>query len=276
MDIKKWLDIPPWEWPEDADRMILAVLRDGNAGESDRLVAARLAGDYTVINDDLAEELLSILLDDRESEEIRGRAVISFGPVLEHAYITEFDDPEDILITPRMFERIQQTLKGLYTQAGIPLGVRRRILEASVRAPQDWHPEAVRTAYGSDDENWILTAVFCMGYIRGFNREIVKSLEHKNPLIHYHAVCAAGNWQVEDAWPHVVAILKNEKRDKDLLLAAIETAAAIKPEKAHEVIDHFLDSKDEEIADTALEAMTMAGALMEELLDEDEDDNLLH
>jgi hypothetical protein len=46
--------------------------------------------------------------------------------------------------------------------------VRRRVLEASVRAPQDWHQEAIREAYSSGDESWRLTAVFCMRFVRGF------------------------------------------------------------------------------------------------------------
>jgi hypothetical protein len=43
-----------------------------------------------------------------------------------------------------------------------------RILEASVRAPQDRHPDAVRAAYASGDAAWKLTAVFRMADVRGF------------------------------------------------------------------------------------------------------------
>jgi hypothetical protein len=54
--------------------------------------------------------------------------------------------------------------------ASVPTDVRRRILEASVRAPQDWHRDAIRAAYASDDDVWRLTAVFCMRSVRGFER----------------------------------------------------------------------------------------------------------
>ena len=41
--------------------------------------------------------------------------------------------------------------------SSIPKQVRRRILEASVRAPEDWHQNAIRAAYSSGDKDWMLT-----------------------------------------------------------------------------------------------------------------------
>ena len=69
-----------------------------------------------------------------------------------------------------------------FMDGDIPKDVRREILEASVRAPQDWHQEAVRMAYSSDDESWRLTAVFCMCYIRGFERCRLLTSHPKFPL----------------------------------------------------------------------------------------------
>lgn len=64
MKLKTFLEIPSWDWPEDVDRKILKVLRDNSVDESERLLAAELAGDSTVINDDLAGELLAIVYED--------------------------------------------------------------------------------------------------------------------------------------------------------------------------------------------------------------------
>jgi hypothetical protein len=50
MDLKTLQDTPPWEWPEGADKLFIGILRDGKAAESDRLIAAELARDFTVIN----------------------------------------------------------------------------------------------------------------------------------------------------------------------------------------------------------------------------------
>lgn len=75
-------------------------------------------------------------------------------------------------ISERTFRRIEKSLRELYMDAQIPWEVRRRILEASVRAPQDWHESAVRSAYASGDDASKLTAVFCMRFVRGFDEQI--------------------------------------------------------------------------------------------------------
>jgi len=59
MDLKTLLDTPPWDWPTNAGNMFQKILADRRANESDRLVAAELAGDLTVINDDLADTSLT-------------------------------------------------------------------------------------------------------------------------------------------------------------------------------------------------------------------------
>jgi hypothetical protein len=278
MNIKTLRNLPPWEWPEDAGDMLLAVMRDPQADESDRLLAAELAGDFTVVNDDLVDALLSILCNRDENEDLRGTAAISLGPALEYAHFDAFDDPFDVPITEDLFHRAQETLQRLYADAGLPRTLRRYVLEASVRAPQPWHHDAVQAAYASDDQDWKLTAVFCMKYVRGFDAQILESLESRNSDIHYEAVCAARNWEIDAAWPHIVALLTSEEIEKPLLLVAIEAAAFIRPHQATEILAHLLDSDDEDIVDTVYEAL----ALVEEPWedddedDEDEDNRTLH
>lgn len=273
MDLRTLQDTPAWEWPDGAGRMLLNVLRDGQAPESDRLLAAELAGDVTVIDDELAGALLSIVGSPSAPETLRGQAAISLGPVLEQTDtdVDGFED-EDVPITERTFRRIRASLRSLYADAGVPKYVRRRILEASVRAPQDWHQAAIRAAYASDDEAWRLTAVFCMRYVRGFDRQIVEALDSDNPDIYYEAICAAGNWGVDAAWPHIAALLGSKATDKALLLAAIGAAASIRPREAPEALGDLLDSDDEDIVDAVHEALAMAQGLADA---DDEDDDLL-
>src|SRR5580658_7296959 len=85
MDLTTLLDMPPWDWPSDAGRMFRKVLIDNKASESDRLIAAQLAGDLTVVNDALSDALLGLVSSADESEALRAAAAISLGPVLEHA-----------------------------------------------------------------------------------------------------------------------------------------------------------------------------------------------
>jgi len=266
MDVKALREISPWEWPEGAGKVVLDILRDARATEGDRLVAAELAGDSTVINDELVDALLAIVGSGDESEELRAKAAISLGPVLEHADMHGFEDADDALIAEHTFQRIQESLRKLYVDAGVPKEVRRRILEASVRAPQDRHRDAVRAAYSSDDEAWRLTAVFCMRFVRGFDEQILEALDSENPDIHYEAVCAAGTWGVDAAWPHVTALITSRETVKPLLLAAIEAVGSIRPRKAAAVLHNLADSDDEDIGEAVLEAMAIA-----ELPDEDDE-----
>lgn len=269
MNLRTLKEIPSWDWPEGTAKLLLDSLRDDRTTKSDLLLAVDLAGDFTVINDDLADALISVLRRDDQSDQIRGKAAISLGPALEHADTADWDDPDDLPINERTFHRIQDSLHQLYLDPIVPREVRRRILEASVRAPQDWHTDAVRAAFSSDDEAWRLTAVFCMRFIRGFDRQILEALDNKKADIHYEAVVAAGNWEVDAAWPHVAALVTSGRTEKPLLLAAIEAIASIRPDEAGKILYDLADSDDEDVVAAVHEAIAYA-----EGASEDEDDEL--
>ncbi len=207
MDLKTLRDTPPWEWPRDAGKRFQEILTDHRASKSDRLIAAELAGDLTVINDQLADSLTAIIGSPNEPERLRSRAAIALGPVLEQAETDGFEDPDDVPISQRTFRSIQTSLRNLHFDNGIPKEVRRRILEASVRAPESWHRNAISPAYSSGDKDWMLTAVFSMRWVRGFDDQILEALKSADPEIHYEAVEAAGNWGLDAAWPPIVEFL---------------------------------------------------------------------
>ena len=269
MDLKILQDTPPWDWPRDAGKIFQEILIDRRAKESDRLVAADLAGDIIVINDELADTLMAIIRSPDEPERLRATAAISLGPVLEQTEIDGFEDSDDVPITERAFRNIQESLQKLYLDNSIPKEVRRRILEASVRAPESWHQDAIRTAYLSGDRDWMLTAVFSMRWVRGFDDQILEALKSTDPDIHYEAVEAAGNWELDAAWSHIVALLQDARTPKPLLLAAIGAVASIRPSEAGPILVDLSDSDDEEIAEAATEAMAMAATGPDEEDDEE-------
>lgn len=271
MDLKTLLDTPPWDWPRDAGRMLLKTLVDQRANESDRLVAAELAGDFTVINDDLADALLTVVCSADEPDELRARAAISLGPVLEQAETDGFEDPGDVPITERTFRNIQDSMEKLYLDNSTPKEVRRRILEASVRAPETWHQDAIKNAYSSGDKEWMLTAVFCMRWVRGFDEQTLLALKSDDPEIHLEAVHAAGNWELDAAWPHIVELVKDAHTPKPLLLAAISAVGSIRPAEAGEILVDLADSDDEEIVEAADEAMAEAEIASYEEDDEEDE-----
>ncbi|MFZ0134784.1 MAG: hypothetical protein WAK95_19775 [Desulfobacterales bacterium] len=277
MDLKTLYDTPSWEWPEDAGIVILNTLRDDRIDASDRLTAVALASDVTVIDDEMVEALLSILRDGKAPDDLRGRAAVALGPALEYVDTEllnddgSFEEPSAVPVSERAFRKIQQTLHQFYRNAETPKIVRRRVLEAAVRAPQDWHVEAIRAAYSATEEDWKLTAVFCMQYVRGFDDLILDSLARENPEILYEAVCAAGNWELDAAWPRISGLIAAKGTDKHLLLAAIDAAAVIRPTEAPGLLYDLMFSKDEDIVAAVHEALAMADA--DEWQGDDEDDD---
>ena len=261
---------PPWEWPRDAREALLKKLRDNQAGEAERLLAAGLAGEIVVINQELTKALSAIVADPGASDELRARAVISLGPVLEDMDLkVPLEDDLDELDPPPIpaheFQRLQWELQALYRREDTPKEVRRRILEASVRAPETWHEDAIRGAYDRDDDEWRLTAVFCMGRAQGFTSEILASLNDPDEAVRFEAVRAAGLREIRAAWPHVARLLRSPDTVRQLLLAAIEASVGVRGKATIEFLDDLSASEDEEIAEAAEEATMMASALYGDL-----------
>jgi len=273
MDLKSLLDTPPWDWPRDAGSMFRKILIDQRDNESDRLVAAELAGDFTVIDDDLADTLLTVVRSADEPGQLRAKAAISLGPVLEQAETDGFEDPDDVPITERTFRNIQDSLEKIYLDNSTPKEVRRRILEASVRAPEAWHQDAIKDAYSSGDKEWMLTAVFSMCWVRGFDDQILVALKSVDPEIQYEAVKAAGNWELDAAWSHIVELVNDAHTPRPLLLAAISAVGSIRPAEAGNILVELADSEDEEIAEAADEAMAAAEVASDEEDDEDDEED---
>jgi hypothetical protein len=261
MDVKTLAQTPSWKWPGNAGATLLGMLRDARAPESDRALAAQLAGDLVVMNDDVAEVLLSILQSGSEPEQLRGRAAIALGAVLEDGDLQGFDDPDVVAIAEPTFHRIRKSLHAVFTDARVPDAVRRSVLEASVRAPEPWHRGALRAAWVSGDDAWKVTALFGMGHVPGFENEILQTLESANPDLRYEAVVAAGNREIDAAWPCITEIITSPRPDKALLLAAIDAAPGIRPAETPALLIPLEGSNDEDVAAAVEEALAMATAL---------------
>jgi hypothetical protein len=251
-------EIPPWEWPEEAASLVLETLANRDASGMSRLLAAELAGNLVILNEEMGDALLKIIQSKEEAPELRSQAAISLGPGLEESDLADETDPDDTPAFSAAFARkIQSTLLQLYSDSTVVKGVRRSVLEASVRNPQDWHSAAINNVYRSDDTEWRLTAVFCMRFIKGFESEILESLKNPDSEIHYNAIEAAGNWQLDAAWPHLAKLIQSRKTEKSILIAAISAAACIRPHET-EIIEPLVDSYDEDISEAAMDALTEA------------------
>ncbi|HWC98808.1 MAG TPA: hypothetical protein VG456_18740 [Candidatus Sulfopaludibacter sp.] len=247
----------------------LTALNDMTASQADRMFAAGMAGEINEINDEVSAALLKIVADPAESEELRAVAAISLGPVLELVDLMEPEDvDEEAPISGEAFLRIKKTLHRLFEDTSIPKEVRRRILEASVRSEDEWHDDAVAAAYRSGERDWVLTAVFAMRFVGGFERQVLESLNNPNEEIHVEAIQAAGAAEMDAAWPHLRVIIKDRQAPKPLLIAAILAAGEIGGDDATEVLEKLPPSDDEDIAAATDEALSL---IYDEAREETED-----
>ncbi len=284
MDLQRLIETPPWEWAKGTDEIVIDLIADPQADNSDRVLAAEIAGELAIMNNKIPERLLALLQQDDGPDELRGLIALALGPTLEYADEMGFDEPDDIQISEELFQKIQDVLHQLYTNKKTSENLRKDVFHASAHAPQDWHPEAISTAWQSDDPDWKLEALFMMGLIGGFDEEIIEGLKSDNPDIHFQAIAAAGHRGLEAAWSHISELVSKNNRDKELLLISIMASAGIRPHETAPGLGDLLKSDDEEIAEAAHEAMAMqedfAGGIPD-LLDEagldgefdDEDDD---
>jgi hypothetical protein len=271
MHLEYFLDTPPWDWPTDSGKTFLKVLDDNKAAESERLIAAQLAGDLTVISDKLAKALLEVATSVQQAEALRVKAAIALGPVLELADTSEFDEFDEMPISRQTFETIKSTLKKLCLDESAPKQVRRYTLETSVRAPEDWHVEPVRTAYASGDGEWLLTAVYAMNHVAGFDKEILASLDHPDPDVQCLAITAAGVWEVSAAWPHIRAVAQDRTTSKSLLLAALEAICGLRPPDSESILLELSESTDEDIHEAAGDALMMLRGMQDDDFDDEDE-----
>src|SRR4051812_30626362 len=117
MDVDKLREMGPEDWPDNSGTWIKSLLRDRGAGVAKRLTAVELAGESSVWDDDLANALLAIVASREETDELRARAAIAFGPILEETEMEGFDEDNPFSepsITEETFKQIQETLHRVY------------------------------------------------------------------------------------------------------------------------------------------------------------------
>lgn len=270
MSLSDLEQIPSYEWPDSAGAEIVRVITDRTAHADDRLLAAHLAQEYPGINDLMMGALSGVAGNQAESPELRSSAAIALGPAFELADLDGLAqglDDDGLPCTPEAVNSAKAALRAVFDDKNAPDEVRRSCLETLAHAPQDWHAGAVRAAYADASNDWKLTALFCMRFITGFEDEILAALTSKDEHQRLEAIGAAGEQELQMAWPHVQAILKDSQADKLFVLAALGALPMLapSPEIVMAILELHLASADPEILEAATEVLDM--------LSEDDDDD---
>lgn len=260
MDLQKLRHVEAWDWPAEAGDLILKALNDEKRPLEERLLAVELSGELADFGPVHGAALLNIVEDNLAPEQLRARAAIALGPALELADIDGFDcEFEEPALTPELFEKIKKALRKVIMNLEAPKELRRRALEAAVRAPENWQRPVARQFFEEDDRDWKLTAVFCMRFLKGFERDIVEALKTSDELILIEALQAAANWELRSAWPDVRKLLRDRKTPRDVLLVAVEAAYDVGGSQAQETLQDLSDHPDEDVA--ALAEFSLADGL---------------
>jgi HEAT repeats len=238
----------PAQWPDSARKRIDRAL----AHTTDEICLSGIYLCLEEMEDRLANRLLSITTSDRDLK-LRIEAVGVLGTVLEEFHLMfDYEDPDSATsITMRMFDKIQRALKFTFYDANTPKMLRCRILESSVQAEQAWHSKAISDAYRSDDRDWRITAIFCMGFVDGFDETIIKHLQDEDPESLREAVRAAGNMVIIEAADRIMEIAGDENTDEKMRQEAIWAIGQIVPTNAESLLDELAKSKNEVISDAA-------------------------
>ncbi len=238
---------PLWEWQDEAPELIHRGLASDAAAE--RLIAVGLTAE--LMDDEVTLDVLKMLTDDPD-EEVASRAAVSLGPALETCDVEGFDFfPDDLALSEPVFNQVISKLEAIYRDATVPKLVRRRALEAAVRAPRDWQVAVIRAALHADDVDWQVTAVFCMGYVEGFDEEIRLAFDRDEPRVRLEAVRAAGRQEVEAAGAAILAFAAAGDTERELRLAAIEALSSLSPEGCDDLLAELVGDRDGDVADTA-------------------------
>ena len=227
------------------------------------------------MDDEIARAFLDIASSDAD-EEIRADVIVGLGPIIDEAGI-DYGDGEEFEfeaelgpgITQETFGTIVREIRELYESEAQPKLIRRRAMEVLVRDPRPWMAAEIRRHFAGDDQQWKMTSVFAMGYLRGFDDEIAATVSSERDLLLYEAVRSAGRMQVAAAAPRIRELAASESTESDLRLAAIDALPSVDPD-CRELLETLKHSSDAEVADSAAAALEELN--MFETSDEDDDD----
>lgn len=238
-----------WTWPEEAREQILAGL--ASPDPEIRLLAVELAAEE--MDDEIAGLVMKRVADPEEREPLRARAAIVLGPALEECSVEEMVEqlPCDAPLSARCYERVRRGLRRVYHDGRTPKLVRRRVLEGAVRAPQAWQRGAVEAAMASGDEEWRATAVFCMGFLDGFETRLLEALGDPVQDVRFEAVRSVGRLGIPEAGSHVVRLARDAEVPLDLRLAAVDAVGQIRPPGARELLEALAASPVPDLAEAA-------------------------
>lgn len=248
------------EWPRDSDEILLEIINNNKISMRTRQEAIEFASDLAVVDLKVVRAFCTIIKNSEESYELRSSAISGLSDILaevsspEYQAEIKFVDPNEDIIKISDFDEVRQLLQQIfYNKHEIP-EIKRRALEVSATLPDIWHSEAIKEAYADGDVAWRLTALYCMRFVDGFEKEICQELLSRNADMQQYALIAVKMKKIASVWPQVRGIIEAERINEDVFYAALEAGIAINPQAMPEILTSLSDFDDPDWQDDVLAA----------------------
>jgi HEAT repeat protein len=177
------------------------------------------------------------LLDEDDSRDVRAQAAAALGRFVYLGEVGRIPEASLKIAEKRLLKALASDEDDL---------VQRRALESLGYSSLPEVADLIEEAYGSDDDEWIASALFAMGRSADdrWAPLVIEHLDDANVDLSREAAKAAGELELNEALPRLVDLLQDE--DSELRIAAAWALSQIGGEGASDALEEMLDRTEDE------------------------------
>jgi HEAT repeat protein len=224
----------------------------GFLGLTDNYAPVREAA-IDVLWEDETPELMRVLMQIAKNDEaaaVRAMAAMALGRFI---LMGELGD-----LPEREAAKAQEIVVGLLNNPDEDLDVRRRALEAISNSSHDIIPDAIKTAYESDERKMRLSAIYAMGrsYDSRWEKVVLRELDNHDPEIRFEAVRASGELELQESVPKLVRLI--DDADRETLEMVVWALGEIGGREAIRILNQMMVAAEDDNDDELVEALDEA------------------
>ncbi len=186
----------------------------------------------------LIPRLIDLLQHDSQAG-VRAAAATSLG---QYVYLGEVED-----ISADHLKSVEEALLAA-AQGTDEAIVRRRALESLGYSGRPEVRPLIQTAYDSQDNQWLCSALFAMGRSadQHWNMAVIEMLDHPDSEVQFEAVRAAGELDISAARETLLDLLDSGLDDEETRMAAIWSLSQIGGEGVRERLENLLEESEDD------------------------------